>query len=184
VNGVSWWQGADRKALAINGLVTAQAVADAGDWPNTQDAREFLAWMPTFLIATNSVFKADSQDYDPYPNLSRAMAALFLLMQQRITSTHSVPAERAERRREARKTEKDVPEVKIVHLRRTIAEALPQRSDGGGVDWSHRWLVSGHWRNQWFPSSQEHGWRYINPYVKGPEDKPFVSKEILVSVDR
>jgi hypothetical protein len=50
------------------------------------------------------------------------------------------------------------------------------------VEWSHRWLVRGHWRRQ--PCGPEHPLAepdghggfvaiiYINPYIKGPEDKP------------
>lgn len=45
------------------------------------------------------------------------------------------------------------------------------------VDWQNRWMVSGHWRNQWFPSLQSHRQIWINQYVKGPEDKPLVIKE-------
>lgn len=40
------------------------------------------------------------------------------------------------------------------------------------IEWSHKWLVCGHHRNQYYPSTQEHKLVWISPYVKGPEDKP------------
>lgn len=42
------------------------------------------------------------------------------------------------------------------------------------VEWSHRWLVRGHIRNQWIPSRKVHELKWIDPYIKGPEDKPFI----------
>lgn len=41
-------------------------------------------------------------------------------------------------------------------------------------DWSHRWLVSGHWRNQWYPSEGVHRPIWIDAFVKGPSDAPLL----------
>jgi hypothetical protein len=53
------------------------------------------------------------------------------------------------------------------HPRRPAGEATTAT-----VAWTKRWVVSGHWRNQWYPSIGAHRQRYILPYVKGPADKP------------
>lgn len=42
----------------------------------------------------------------------------------------------------------------------------------------HRWNVSGHFRQQWYPSSQSHEQIWIKPHVSGPKQAP------LVTVDR
>jgi hypothetical protein len=42
------------------------------------------------------------------------------------------------------------------------------------ANYSHRFIVSGHWRNQWYASGQVHRQIWISPYVKGPEDQPLV----------
>lgn len=42
----------------------------------------------------------------------------------------------------------------------------------------HRWNVSGHYRQQWYPSSQSHEQIWIKPHVSGPKQAP------LVTVDR
>jgi len=44
----------------------------------------------------------------------------------------------------------------------------------GKVEWQRRWMVRGHWRLQPYgPKHSLRRMRWIDPYVKGPEDKPF-----------
>ena len=56
-------------------------------------------------------------------------------------------------------------------LLRTEAQG-EQHSLGSGREYRHRWLVSGHFRNQWYRSEQTHKVIWIAPYVKGPDDAP------------
>jgi hypothetical protein len=64
------------------------------------------------------------------------------------------------------------PIVKIIELRTLKRPGCP---DGeSDIEWTHRWIVRGHWREQWIPSRNAHEPRWIAPYVKGPEDKPLV----------
>jgi hypothetical protein len=60
-------------------------------------------------------------------------------------------------------------ETQVIRLRRPASR--PQREEGEGVAWTCRWLVHGHWRQQWYPSLDAHRQIYIDPYVKGPDDK-------------
>lgn len=63
--------------------------------------------------------------------------------------------------------------VTVIHLRRPAyhpADGAEPRE----VEWSHRWLVGGHWRAQPYPSLGIHRQVWISPYIKGPEDKPLV----------
>lgn len=48
------------------------------------------------------------------------------------------------------------------------------------VDWECRWLVRGHLRNQYYPSTDTHRLKYIHPYMKGPEDKPIKERVYYV----
>ena len=73
-------------------------------------------------------------------------------------------------RRNAQRSGKPVPDCRTIVLRR---RKLPSHDPASETEWSCRWLVEGHWRNQWFPSRKDHHPVYIVPYVKGPEDKPF-----------
>ncbi|KKM02540.1 hypothetical protein LCGC14_1783410 [marine sediment metagenome] len=64
------------------------------------------------------------------------------------------------------------PLIRVVRLRRIHKKAFDSE-DGTAVEWSHRWMVRGHWRNQPYPREGRVRPKWIMPYVKGPEDKPF-----------
>lgn len=113
----------------------------------------------------------------------RRLAALWLLSaQEGVSAISSERPDRAAARRAARRSEVVPDAMKVVRLRR------PARSDneGGSSDpnWSHRWVVSGHWRNQWFPSLGTHLPKWIAPYVKGPDGAPLVVKETVKALVR
>jgi hypothetical protein len=74
-------------------------------------------------------------------------------------------------RRASEREGRELPDIRTIILRRKEAKAKADTDNN--IDWSCRWLVGGHWRNQWFPSTEEHKPVYIVPYVKGPDDKPF-----------
>lgn len=98
-------------------------------------------------------------------------AAAMALFGQQLLVSRRERASRATRRRAAEvwKTEKL---VNVVELRRkTIHKDNPGHAE---VEWSHQWLVRGHWRNQWYPSAGRHQPVWVSPYVKGPEDKPLL----------
>lgn len=95
------------------------------------------------------------------------------LMQQRLARRTEEIADRATRRREQRKGF-DARPVVVVRLRRESGSNGEHESDGTRL--SHRFIVSGHWRQQWYPSIQGHRQIWISPYVKGPEDQPLVVK--------
>lgn len=76
----------------------------------------------------------------------------------------------------------DLPEkrVTVVRLRRPAQEYDPNR-EPGTVNWTHRWLVGGHWRWQWYAHAAAacghcgkldgvHRQIWISPFVKGPPE--------------
>lgn len=74
------------------------------------------------------------------------------------------------------------PDVIVVTLR---APSMRPRVEGAtrtGRDWSHRWVVRGHHRAQWYPSMAAHRVVWIAPHIKGPADKPL--KDQLYAVVR
>jgi hypothetical protein len=113
-------------------------------------------------------------DHDPYA----VVRAAWSIMQQSVLTRRSIAqlddtkVDRPTRRRMARL---HLPSALIiVRLRRLEhpeSDLPPEK-----VDWSHRWLATGHWRNQWLPSINAHRLQWINPYVKGPNDRPLVLK--------
>lgn len=119
-------------------------------------------------------------------NLEAFVHSLFLLMQQerivdRSERTSSPNKKRVARLKKAGKTS----DVVVVRLRkaRYVGDV---ESREGGIEYSVRWFVSGHWR--WQPYKNEDGVEdykriFISPYIKGPEDKPLkISKKVVAIV--
>lgn len=70
--------------------------------------------------------------------------------------------------------------VKILVLRENRRSPFVGDDDGGGMEYSHRFIVRGFWRNQpCGPHNSERRLQWIPPYVKGPADKPLVVKETV-----
>lgn len=114
----------------------------------------------------------------------RWLLTCWRLMQQTVTSVVDEPAPRALRRQLQRQQLNDNA-VSVIQLRqRAVSE---YRGEGDLREWSHQWLVRGHWRNQ--PCKDPGGeWTtrlvWIHPYVKGPEDKPLLVREHVYSLVR
>jgi hypothetical protein len=65
--------------------------------------------------------------------------------------------------------------VRVVTLRRFTDDETEFTGDESGREWSHRWIVNGHWRNQPVgPGRKETKLIWIAPYEKGPKDKPLI----------
>lgn len=119
----------------------------------------------------------DTTSDQPTGNLAFLLAA-WALMKQRIAVTDSVDADRHLRRRCERAGMAEPNTVKVVTLRRPrrVESETPDGYEPAAGNWSHRWIVNGFWRWQWYPSEERHRQIWIAPYVKGPDDKPLVVK--------
>jgi hypothetical protein len=106
--------------------------------------------------------------------IGETLLASWVLMQQSLAWTEREHADRGERRRWMR-SGRTPAEILVVKLRRM--QERPEPLSEELVAWSHRWLVGGHWRQQFYPSTQSHKPVWISPHVKGPADKPLVLKE-------
>jgi hypothetical protein len=103
----------------------------------------------------------------------RIVQTTLRLMQQRIAAHHVERPARASRR-DAERHGVRRQDVTVVRLRRTHGDTGELETPGDRAPYSHRFIVSGHWRNQPYPSEGENVHRqiWISPYVKGPEDAP------------
>ena len=101
----------------------------------------------------------------------RILQSTFRLMQQRIAVKHIERPDRNQRRLAKSYGVKE-PEVVVVRLRREASET--GEPTGEEANYSHRFIVSGHWRNQPYPKEGIYRQIWISPYVKGPEDKPLI----------
>jgi hypothetical protein len=111
-------------------------------------------------------------------NSQRPMQALWRLMQQTITTNESTRAPKPFRRRWER-LKLDARPVTVIRLRRPHEEPDDDHMPRP-VDWRHRWIVSGHWRQQWYPSLSLHRQIWVSGYVKGPPDKELVVRKSRV----
>jgi hypothetical protein len=119
-------------------------------------------------------------DWTEY-SVARWLKALWTISGQRISEASDIRPDRPRLRR-AQRVGLLEPTVRVISLRRS--EHTPRDSSDAPVDWSHRWIVSGHWRNQWRPSVQQHRLQWIDDHVKGPDDKPLVLKPTVMHVHR
>lgn len=149
--------------LYFLGASTWKVGAAADDWGDYYDA-------------------ADDTAKASYLEDRKLTHAFFLLIRQRVTSVATRAPDRAERRRAERAGYAQPPAVRIVTLRQRSVGAAPLESRQ--VDWTHRWMVSGHWKNQWHPKEQRHVPTLISPFIKGPPDKPLVEKTTVHALRR
>lgn len=132
------------------------------------------------------IFGDGNAKFGPENSLGAAVAfASFYLaactwLKQRVAVTEPGHIERHHRKQLARDMkQQDVPvpaTIKVVHLRRAETRSHEPSVEGEHAprEWSCRWGVEGHWRNQPIgPGRAETKLIYIMPFVKGPADKPF-----------
>lgn len=99
-----------------------------------------------------------------------------MFIDQEIVRVDGVVGARAFRRRLCATGIDEAPLVNVVTLRREVESSeAAARGDVGAIEWARRWVVRGHWRRQYFPRRQCHAPVWIDPYVKGPEGKPFIA---------
>ena len=149
----------------------SDGIVDWSQWPAGEDARIVSAWQLGEGVTLD--------DWDDGPAEGWYVLWAFLLLANEKLA--HVFRDRASRR--ARRRHRDVEQILIVTLRRLRAATSQEESDGS-VTYSHRWMVQGHWRNQWYESEQRHKPKFIAAYVKGPEDKPLIVKDRIFRVSR
>lgn len=99
------------------------------------------------------------------------LLAFFSFIRQRIlTTSQHIVQNRAARRRIAKVLPHE-PIVRVVELRRREYQQADESHDRH-IEYTCQWLVRGHWRQQYYPVSNEHRPIWILPHIKGPADKP------------
>jgi hypothetical protein len=162
--------------------------------PKSQEA--FRKVMPCRLMPTGAAewpINSDTSDFsrlpadEPQMEVSmledrRLLSTFWALASQRMTiETREQPSSR-QARRQAERQGHTLPEVRVIRLREP---ATRSRGDAGSdVEWSHRWLVGAHWRNQWYPTSGQHRPKLIEAYQKGPADKPLLVRDTVRALVR
>lgn len=116
-------------------------------------------------------------------DVSRLAACAADLLCSHVVETSDQSASSGTQHKYGRVASRSAPPIRVIRLRRVNTRGEP--SEDRDVNWSCRWLVRPHFRNQWHPSTQTHKRRLIGSYVKGPEDQPLrLPKPAIYSVDR
>lgn len=130
--------------------------------------------------------------------MRRFVAAAFVVMHGKIgRPRRAAPTKRQERDRKRKSRRFDWGDIRVVELRRSLRNEGDEDREkvGRNVEWTHRWMVHGFWRWQWYPgeagpcghcgkSGGVHRRKYIEPYVKGPEHLPYIAKDTVYAVRR
>jgi len=139
-------------------------------WPEGYDLNE---WM------------AESIQVVPNPSMLWLLS-VWLLMQQTIVDIRTESVDRP-LRRQAEKRKMKQSEVSVIALRKRKQQVAEGESQ---IEWSHRWMVRGHWRQQWVgprngtPEERYQTPIWIHPFLKGPEDAPLLVRDHVYSLER
>lgn len=95
--------------------------------------------------------------------------AFFSFLKQPLVAISHERANRAARRRYEQFHQQEPPLINVITLR---TRQYRKGDETREIEWECRWIVRGHWRQQWYPSIAGHRALWITPYIKGPEDKP------------
>lgn len=177
--------------------VNAQMIAEGVDWERYRRESHRLSVFHLDAWPFGTTFRQDIRPWDDVlatdedesvvVDTRRFFAAFLTLQSQRLAHVERQQAARASRRRLERSGTLDASkEIRVVTLRRYREASDEERAeiDHQGIEWSHRWMVSGHWRNQWVPSMNDHRLTWIDPYVKGPEDRPLLLRDTVFKLTR
>jgi hypothetical protein len=104
----------------------------------------------------------------------RLLASLWQLTRTPVVrnTEHHLP------RAAARRVERSGGDPKVRVL--TLGGARPASTPGEHTtrEWQHRWVVRPHWRRQPYgPGRTQHRTILVGPYMKGPDDKPFLGAD-------
>jgi len=117
------------------------------------------SWVPDTILQPSSMGTISES--------SRLQLAMITALGHRLTRLDVAGATRGERRR----VERELPGLRVLSL--SSGASVQSHDESSSVEWSKRWMVRGHWRLQPYgPGKSLRKPLWIDPYVKGPEDKP------------
>jgi hypothetical protein len=129
-------------------------------------------------VTAEPVSMAELDTVDAPLTVVAALASAWLLMQQPVLVDRTMERPDKSTLRAYRRAGRQDPDVTVMDLRRKY---VPQDRDpdaGSGRHYKHRWIVSGHWRNQPYgPGQSLRRQTWVPSHVKGPEGAPLLSTE-------
>lgn len=134
------------------------------------------------LAPSPDMFKVANASGDNLYNISpTAILHCLMLMINQPPEVITVEKKKSDNKKQLKRLKKEnIPsEVVVVDIRhRYQPSSTPSTSKA--VEWSRRWLVSGHWA--WRATKEGRVRRWIMPYIKGPDDKPFIATKRVIAL--
>ena len=166
--------------LCVNPIKLGENVHDVSEiaactYSSSEEAARFAREMD------RDPFDMEMIAYDLYTKRSRFQFAALIFAGQKVLK---VSEPRMAPRGMRKRGEVISNDYRVVSLRAHHYEQRRDQAGGGPIDWSCRWLVRGHWRNQFYPASDDHRTIWIEPHVKGPDDKPMKSSKVVYHINR
>lgn len=151
-------------------------VEDIPNWFVKREVGRLCLDLEMVIPFSQFTFESAGLEHD----LFRTLKATWVLMSQPVASNALANYDRATRRRLARENQEPEP-VRVITLRRAASGSGAGESDR---EYHHRWIVRGHWRQQWYPSRGANRPVWIAPHIKGPEDAPLLGGEKVYALKR
>lgn len=144
---------------------------------------ELAAWLPPLIPVFGGVLDVGAEP-TPVAEVSADLrtsavvlvAAWYLMAQPRLVDRGQLRPDKGERRSLAR-AGAGATDVTLVDLRRQYvpADRPVEEGERDGRRYKHRWVVSGHWRNQAHgPERSLRTRKWIPAYTKGPDGAPLL----------
>lgn len=174
-------------------ITTISHIGDPDDFEDTFDPvfREHLLargmeWgiAHTTAIPTRFIHSAKDtgNEGDPTSGWLRFFRVAQRLMCERIITSDRMKAARPFRR-DAQRLGYDFGAPRVIQLRRRDErESDPERERVRDVNWTHRWIVGGHWHTYHFKDGPHQV--FVGDYEKGPKNLPLVIRERVWNWDR
>lgn len=161
-----FWQDCDKTYLES---LSAFSMFSFSPFPGTQIPWQFDTTMEQCI---EKLDRNLSEENESRKEKLRYLCAAFAFLHQRLFVVNRMPIPRAVRRRLVVKHESN---IQVVNLRTVETKGNLSSKD---VEWNCRWMVRGHWRQQPIGSMRKDKRSvWINPYIKGPDDKPMKSQK-------
>lgn len=101
------------------------------------------------------------------------------LLRQKSVAEESIATLPRPARRRMQRAGLTPPRIRVISLPGNRSGTAAGESER---EWRHRWVVRGHWRQQWYPSLKDHRPVWIAPHLKGPEDAPLLGGQKVYAV--
>jgi len=166
---VTWWMCGENAGWMLGGLAKV----------------EFKERLSDFVIRIVAL-KRDKPEAMEFK--IKMLAGVLIFMNSKLTTTTEFSLPRQVRRRMETVVRPETS-VRVVSLRKTEQQNRYE-GDAGSIEFTHRFIVNGHWRQQCMATAEHEGGRcwhrptWIAPFIKGPDNKPLAMPQTIYNVMR